>query len=487
MADLFRPTIIEYTLGGKHRTPDGRRVTKDTPGATRTEKQSKKWYGRVPGRPNPVPLSEKKEVARRMLDKLRGDAALGSVGLADPCAEHRQTPLETHLQDYLRDVAARGPTEAHVTKEEALIRTVLDGCEFTRTQDLDGGGVADFLAGLRKASPLPPVDPDKEWYTAAEAAAVLGILPDSLRHRLRMAGVPGPAPRRQRGKPRELHRDSVLTLARARCRGLGVSTSNDYLAAVKRFGRWLFEQGRTAADSLARLKALNAEEDPRHQRRALPEEIFARFVEATAAGKPFRGITGPDRLVIYTLAANTGFRARELASLTPVSFELDGPTPTVTVEAACSKHRRTDVQPLRADVAEMMRQYLQGRPRRQALWPGTWKKDGAAMVRIDLAAAGIEYADERDRCFDFHALRGQFITMLAKGGVHPKVAQVLARHSTITLTMDYYTRLEVRDVAGALDKLPALPGAQGAPCAAAEEVEPACRPSVLEEGRRRVS
>jgi integrase len=476
MADLFRPKIVEYTLNGKCRTPDGKRVTKDTPGATRTERQSKKWYGRVPGRPNPVPLLEKKETARRMLDKLRGDAALGSVGLADPCADHRQTPLATHLADYLRDVAGRGPTAAYVAKEEGLIRIVLDGCGFERGADLDAAAVADFLAGLRKDRPLPVTDPDKEWYTLAEAAAVLAILPDSLRNQLRKKKAPGPPLRRLPGRVKELHKDSVLELTRARCRGLGVGTSNDYLAAAKRFGKWLFEQGRIAADPLARLKALNAEEDPRHQRRALPEEVFARFVEATATGKSFRGITGPDRLVIYTLAANTGFRARELASLTPLSFDLDGPTPTVTVEAACSKHRRTDVQPLRADVAEMMRQYIRGKPRRDPLWPGTWKKDGAAMVRIDLEAAGIDYADERDRCFDFHALRGQFITMLALGGVHPKVAQVLARHSTITLTMDYYTRLEVRDVAGALDKLPALPGAQGA---AEEEAK--------KEGRRRVS
>jgi hypothetical protein len=41
-------------------------------------------------------------------------------------------------------------------------------------------------------------------------------------------------------------------------------------------------------------------------------------------------------------------------------------------------------------------------------------------------------------------------------GVHPKVAQVLARHSTITLTMKNYSHLDVLDVAGALDKLPGL-------------------------------
>jgi hypothetical protein len=163
MADLFRPKIVEYTLKGKCRTPDGKRVTSKTPGATRTERQSKKWYGRVPGQVKPVPLAEKKEVARRMLDKLRGDAALGSVGLADPCADHKQTPLQTHLADYLRDVAARGPTEAHVTKEENLIRAVLlDGCGFERAADVDGAEVADFLAGLRKDRPLPIMDPDKE-------------------------------------------------------------------------------------------------------------------------------------------------------------------------------------------------------------------------------------------------------------------------------------------------------------------------------------
>jgi hypothetical protein len=37
---------------------------------------------------------------------------------------------------------------------------------------------------------------------------------------------------------------------------------------------------------------------------------------------------------------------------------------------------------------------------------------------------------------DLYALRHTFISNLAAGGVHPKTAQGLARHSTITLTMD---------------------------------------------------
>jgi hypothetical protein len=39
-------------------------------------------------------------------------------------------------------------------------------------------------------------------------------------------------------------------------------------------------------------------------------------------------------------------------------------------------------------------------------------------------------------------------------GLHPKVAQSLARRSTITLTMDFYTHVELFDVAGSVNGLP---------------------------------
>jgi hypothetical protein len=78
------------------------------------------------------------------------------------------------------------------------------------------------------------------------------------------------------------------------------------------------------------------------------------------------------------------------------------------------------------------------------------------MLRGDLEAAKIAYRDAKGRVFDFHALRHQFISNLARGGVHPKEAQALARHSTITLTMDRYTHLGLADLTSALDRLPAL-------------------------------
>lgn len=78
------------------------------------------------------------------------------------------------------------------------------------------------------------------------------------------------------------------------------------------------------------------------------------------------------------------------------------------------------------------------------------------------------YADAAGRVADFHALRHGFITGLARGGVHPKDAQSLARHSSITLTMDRYTHIGIRQFANALDALPALPPMTGPDTEAAE-------------------
>ena len=68
----------------------------------------------------------------------------------------------------------------------------------------------------------------------------------------------------------------------------------------------------------------------------------------------------------------------------------------------------------------------------------------------------LAYKDDAGRVADFHALRHTFITSLAAGGVHPKLAQQLARHSTITLTMDRYTHTVLDDLSDALTALPDL-------------------------------
>lgn len=65
---------------------------------------------------------------------------------------------------------------------------------------------------------------------------------------------------------------------------------------------------------------------------------------------------GETRARIYVAAYNTGLRRAELGSLTRNSFDLDAASPTVTVEATNSKHRKKDVLPLQPEfVAEVRR------------------------------------------------------------------------------------------------------------------------------------
>ena len=79
MASLFRPNISTYQLpGGKHRTPDGKRVTKNTPGAVKVTKRSKVFYGRyrnAKGDTITAPLCGNKTAAQQILAKLVTDAA----------------------------------------------------------------------------------------------------------------------------------------------------------------------------------------------------------------------------------------------------------------------------------------------------------------------------------------------------------------------------------------------------------------------------
>jgi hypothetical protein len=75
---------------------------------------------------------------------------------------------------------------------------------------------------------------------------------------------------------------------------------------------------------------------------------------------------------------------------------------------------------------------------------------------MDLLNAGIEPEDDEGRVVDFHGQRTTFITGLARAGVAPATAQRLARHSDINLTMGVYTRLDMEDLAGAVNNLPEL-------------------------------
>ncbi len=238
--------------------------------------------------------------------------------------------------------------------------------------------------------------------------------------------------------------------------GQSLETCNSYLRAIKGFSRWLYRDKRSPADALATLKAYNAATDTRHVRRELTAEEFERLIDATERRTmPQLNLSGPDRAMLYRLAVGTGFRASELRSLATSSFGLDAEPPTVTVEAAHSKRRRTDCQPIRQDLSEVLRLWLQDRPAGERPFTKL-PRDTARMLRGDLKAAGIPYTDDDGRVVDFHSLRHTYISGIVASGASVKVAQELARHSTPTLTIGRYSHARLHDLQGALDGLPGL-------------------------------
>jgi integrase len=475
VSTLYKPRVINYRMpDGAFRLPDGARVTKDTAGAIREVTESPCWYGRwtdANGKPHQKRLSPSKETARRMLAKLAGDAQLASVGILDRYAEQREKALADHLDDFRRALLAKSDGEKYARRTLASVRGTFERVgvgDFATLELLEPDAVLDAVMAARPAPVLPEVPIPLEWLTKADLAAACGVNPLSVGRMLKRAGLEGTG--KGNGRARRWPRETALALQERHGKPAGPAAINRHLAAVKALTRWLVRNRRLAADPLAGLALLDEKADVRLERRPLAPEELRLLLAAAEGGRVLRGLTGPERRLLYLVASATGFRASELASLTPASLGLDGDPPTVTVRAAYAKNRKTATLPLRADVAAALRAFVKGRKRAAPLWPGKWAEAGAELLRADLAAAGIPPEDEDGRSLDLHGLRHTFITGLAKAGVHPRTAQELARHSDIRLTMRTYTHLQVRDLADALAKTAppeqAVQGACKAPKAA---------------------
>lgn len=319
---------------------------------------------------------------------------LSRIGLLDRRWAAAGKALKDHVADYRQSLLDKGNTRKHADLTVQRVQTILDSIGAVSWSDLKAEAVQHYLADRRR---LP------------------------------------------RGNG-----------------NLSIASSNHCLTAIKGFCRWMIRDGRASESPVVHLQGLNAKTDRRHDRRALTVDELRRLLKVAANGPDRYGMTGPERVMLYRVAVETGLRAGELRSLTRASFDLDADPPTVMVEAAYSKHRREDVLPLRPGTAADPKAFLaRVFPAAQAFHVPR-RRNMALMLRADLEVAGIVYRDDAGRVVDFHALRHTFITNLANSGVHPKVAQALARHSTITLTMDRYSHSYMGEQSEAVAALPDL-------------------------------
>jgi len=184
-------------------------------------------------------------------------------------------------------------------------------------------------------------------------------------------------------------------LAEQREQGLSVQTSNAYLTGIKGFCRWLVRDRRAPDTPLAHLQGGNVKTDRRHDRRELSLEELQRVLQAARQSEvTCQGFSGIDRAALYATACGTGFRASELASLLPESFDLNTDPPTATVGAGYTKNKRLVVQPLPPDLADLLRAFITDKPAGQPVWPGSWaaRRHAAEMLRVALKASAVPYA-----------------------------------------------------------------------------------------------
>lgn len=328
-----------------------------------------------------------------------------AAGIVTPFDDHRERPVLGHLEDFLTELQSRRVSAVHYEDRERVLRLYLEATGVTRLQELDG----------------------------PRAAAWLKTLSD---------------------------------------RGLGARTVNRHRAALLQFSRWLTRNQRIPFDPFAIIRPLNEAVDRRYDRRALTGEEVQRLVEAArrrpleeARGYRTKAGVSPEeerrlrargeaRALIYAFAAGTGLRRGEMQGLRWMDVDLeDG---QVRIPAPIAKAKKNQSVPLRKELGEWLKRFrwesTSGKPK-DRVFPATLFPQGRT-VHKDIEAAKIETKDEEGRVVDFHALRKTFITALAMSGVHPRVAQALARHSSIELTLKAYTDLRLFDLRGAVEGLP---------------------------------
>ncbi len=241
---------------------------------------------------------------------------------------------------------------------------------------------------------------------------------------------------------------------------LSTQTSNHYAQSLKQFCKWMVNHGRATESPLRLLGKITVTSRRRERmRRALTNDEFEVFVKAALLHPiPYYGLDGFTRATMYVTVRRSGLRWSELRSLFRHAFELTGPTPKVYIQDDDEKYPRGIPLPLKQDAVEMLQKYFSSNPGKPSdkAFPMPARNVGADLVRHDLALAGIPYSNEEGLIYDFHAIRGQLATDMARAGIPPQQTRKAMRHSDINLTMRYYTHLTTEDQRNAIDQLPPM-------------------------------
>ncbi len=382
--------------------------------------RGKVWYLRytgADGQRKSKRLATDKRVAEQLARKIEDEQDRIRGGWIDEkdvaYREHAARPLVEHLDAWRETLLTEGTTPKHADQTADRVRRLIAVMFGARPDDIDG----KTMSRARQE----------------KARESVGRLVE-------------------RARLSDLGTERVqAALATFRDSGRSAQTCNHYRAGIRAFARWARRTGRLREYPLEGLAGYNAKEDRRHDRRTLSLDDLTRLIRVAERGPDFQAMTGPARALCYRLAASTGLRYSEIASIQPASF--DWKAPSVTIPAAYTKNGDPATLPMPSDLADDLAPYV------ATLAPGTpvfpLPAQGVEMLRPDLEAAGIPYVDASGLFFDFHALRCQTATLADAAGVSPRVVQRLMRHSSLELT-GRYTKPRAVDIEAAASMLPSL-------------------------------
>jgi integrase len=221
-------------------------------------------------------------------------------------------------------------------------------------------------------------------------------------------------------------------------------TLKDYHDAATALLKWMERQQRSAGNPLAQVGRVQTKGKQVRMRRACTFDELNRLL----------AVSGPRR-VGYLTAFFTGLRRAELRALEWGDVHLDLEARFIAVRAGTTKnHDKAEIH-LHPQLA---RELARLRPVDAKANDSVFRRENIAsmyMMRKDLEAAGIPFADAQGRRVDFHSLRGTLNTHLA-GKVDPQVRQKIMRHSDIKLTLETYTDSKLLGLSKAIGTLPAF-------------------------------
>ena len=223
---------------------------------------------------------------------------------------------------------------------------------------------------------------------------------------------------------------------------LAAKTINDYLGAISSLLNWMRKNGRILLNPLLAVEPVNTLDCETRVRRAFTDDEFRRLIAIAGKYK-----------AVYLMAVYTGLRRSELAGLLWGDIQLDSQPPVVNVRKSIAKNSKDAIIPLHADLVVALRDLRNGTSDDLPVFERVPRIE---RFRRDLKRAGIAYQNGQGKFGDFHSLRKTFGTNLQKGGVAPRVAMELMRHSDMRLTMKIYTDVDQLPTAEAINIRPSF-------------------------------